>query len=66
MLNLFWGVKATFYNNEVSTHKTIEQVNALAAKRGVLQKGDYIVNLNSTPVKRKGMVNTLRVTQVDE
>jgi pyruvate kinase len=65
MLNLYWGVKATYYNNNVSTHKTIEQVNALAAKRGVLKKGDFIVNLNSTPVKKRGKVNTLRVTQVE-
>lgn len=65
MLNLFWGVKATYYNNDVSTRRTIEEVNALAIKRGVVGKGEYIVNLNSTPVKEKGMVNTLRVTQVD-
>lgn len=64
MLNLLWGVKATYYNNDVSTRRTIEEVNKLAVTRGVVTKGEYIVNLNSTPVKDKGMVNTLRVSEV--
>jgi len=65
MLNLFWGVKAKYYEGKLSTYKTIKEVNQIAMDKGVVEKGDYIVNLNSTPVKRKGMVNTLRVTQIE-
>ncbi len=64
MLNLFWGVKARYYDNETSTHKTINEINEIALERGVAKKGDLIINLNSTPVKEKGKVNTLRVTRV--
>ena len=64
MLNLFWGVKATYYDNDTSTFMTINEVNQLALDRGVISKGELIINLNSTPVKDKGMVNTLRVTQL--
>jgi pyruvate kinase len=64
MLNLFWGVKARFYDNDTSTFMTINEVNQLAKDRGVVEKGDLIINLNSTPVKDKGMVNTLRVTEL--
>jgi pyruvate kinase len=64
MLNLFWGVKARYYDNETSTHKTIKEINEIALERGVAKEGDLIINLNSTPVKEKGKVNTLRVTQI--
>jgi pyruvate kinase len=65
MLNLYWGVKARYYESEASTTKTIAQVNQMVIDKGVLEAGDYVINLNSTPVKKKGMVNNLRVTKVE-
>ncbi len=63
MLNLFWGVKARYYDSDASTTKTIAQVNKIVVDKGVLESGDYVINLNSTPVKKKGMVNNLRITK---
>ena len=65
MLNLYWGVKAKYYESDASTTKTISQVNQMVVDNGVLQSGDYVINLNSTPVKKKGMVNNLRVTKIE-
>lgn len=65
MLNLYWGVKAKHYESEASTNKTINEVNAIVKERGILESGDYVINLNSSPIKKKGMVNNLRVSQVD-
>jgi len=63
-LNLLWGVKAFYYDKFVSTDKTIEDVNAIACKRGYLEVGDMLISLAAMPIKDKGMVNTLRVTEI--
>ena len=65
MLNLLWGVKAQFYDKMVSTDDTVEDINLIANDKGYADKGDYIINLTSMPVKAKGMVNTLRVSQIE-
>ncbi|MDT0553317.1 pyruvate kinase [Urechidicola vernalis] len=64
MLNLLWGVKAFYYSNLVNTDTTIREINQIAKEKGLLQKDDYVINLTSMPVKEKGMVNTMRLTQV--
>jgi pyruvate kinase len=63
-LNLLWGVKAFYYDKFVSTDETIEDVNAIACKKGYLETGDMLVSLAAMPIKDKGMVNTLRVTEI--
>lgn len=64
-LNLLWGVKAFYYDRFVSTDETIEDVNAIACKKGFLDVGDMLVSLAAMPIKDKGMVNTLRVTEIE-
>ena len=63
-LNLLWGVKAFYYERFVSTDETIEDVNAIACKKGYVENGDMIISLAAMPIKDKGMVNTLRVTEI--
>lgn len=63
-LNLLWGVKAFYYDKYVSTDETVEDVNRIACEKGYVNKGDYLINLAAMPIVDKGMVNTLRVTQV--
>ncbi len=63
MLNLLWGVKGIFYDKFVSTDQTIEDINVLAKERGYLKEGDYAINITSMPVKKRGMANTIRVTE---
>ncbi len=63
-LNLLWGVKAFYYDKFVSTDETIEDVNAIACKKGYLDVGDMLVSLAAMPIQDKGMVNTLRVTEI--
>ncbi len=64
-LNLLWGVKAFYYDRFVSTDETIEDVNAIACKKGFLDVGDMLISLAAMPIKSKGMVNTLRVTEIE-
>jgi pyruvate kinase len=63
-LNLLWGVKAFFYDKFVSTDETIEDVNKIAQDMEYLEKGDMVVSLAAMPIQEKGMVNTLRVTEI--
>ncbi|EIJ38071.1 pyruvate kinase [Galbibacter orientalis] len=63
-LSLLWGVKAFYYDKFVSTDQTIEDVNKIAQEKGFLEKGDMMISLAAMPIKEKGMVNTLRVTEI--
>lgn len=63
-LSLLWGVKAFYYDKYVSTDETVDDVNSLAMERGFVSKGDMLINLAAMPMAQKGMVNTLRVSQV--
>lgn len=64
-LNLLWGVKAFFYDKMESTDQTIEDLNEIAKNQGYVEKGDLVITLSSMPVKERGMVNTLRLTQLE-
>ena len=63
-LNLLWGVKSFYYDRYVSTDETVKDVNRIALEKGFVKEGEYLINLAAMPVKEKGMVNTLRVSQV--
>lgn len=65
-LNLLWGVKAFYYDRFVSTDETIEDVNRIACKKGFLDVGDMLISLAAMPIKDKGMVNTLRVSEIEK
>lgn len=63
-LSLLWGVSAFYYDKFVSTDETIEDVNAIACQKGFVENGDMIISLAAMPIQEKGMVNTLRVTEI--
>ena len=63
-LNLLWGVRAFYYDKYVSTDETIEDVNKIACQKGYLEAGDMLISLAAMPIQEKGMVNTLRVTEI--
>ena len=63
-LSLLWGVRCIYYDNFVSTDKTVEEVNQLAKDKGFVKKNDLVVNLAAMPVKDKGQVNTLRLSRL--
>lgn len=65
-LSLLWGVQAFYYDKFVSTDQTIEDVNAIACKKGFLREGDMMISLAAMPIQKKGMVNTLRVTEITD
>ncbi|WP_288980506.1 pyruvate kinase [uncultured Flavobacterium sp.] len=64
-LNLLWGVRAFFYDKLVSTDDTIDDINKICVEKKYVNKGDMLINLAAMPVVEKGMVNTLRVSEID-
>ena len=65
-LNLLWGVKCHYYDRFVSTDETVVDVNHIAKEKGYVKTGDALVNLLAMPVANKGMVNTLRVSVIND
>jgi pyruvate kinase len=63
-LSLLWGVKAFFYDKFESTDETIDDINKIAKEKGYAEHGDFIINLAAMPISDKGMVNTLRVSEI--
>jgi pyruvate kinase len=64
-LNLLWGVKCFFYDDNKSTDETVKNVNAIAVEKGYVAKGDMIISLVAMPIVEKGMVNTLRISEIE-
>lgn len=64
-MSLLWGVSAYFYDEFVSTDETVADINKIAKKEKYVKKGDYVVNLAAMPIANKGMVNTLRISEID-
>ena len=63
-LSLLWGVNSFYYDRYASTDETVVDVNQIAIEKGFVSKGDFLINLAAMPIVDKGMVNTLRVSQV--
>lgn len=63
-LNLLWGVRAYYYDEDLSTDHTVEDINEMIKKLGYVKPGDFVINLTAMPVEERGMVNTLRVSEI--
>ncbi|MEQ6124365.1 pyruvate kinase [Pseudotenacibaculum sp. MALMAid0570] len=63
-LNLLWGVRAYFYDEDLSTDDTVKDINRIVKDKGYVKQGDLVINLTSMPVEERGMVNTLRVSEI--
>ena len=65
VLNLLWGVYAFYYDQWHTTDKTILVINEMVKKAGIIEAGDFVINLSSMPVEEKGKVNTIRITEIE-
>ena len=64
MMALLWGVFPFYYDKLDSTDDTIKDIEKIACQNDFLNTGDMMVSVISMPIDEKGMVNTLRITQV--
>ena len=41
------------------------ETNKICKEKNYVQKGDMVINLASMPIANKGMVNTLRISDIE-
>jgi pyruvate kinase len=64
-LNLIWGVKAFYYDKQISTDHTIADIKYLLKTMGLLVIGDLVINIASIPLEELGSSNMLKLSYVD-
>jgi pyruvate kinase len=64
-MSLVWGVRAYFYENQISTDATFKDIENTLKEDDHVNTGDIIVNTGSMPLKAKGKTNMLKVHIVD-
>ena len=64
MLSLIWGVVGFYYNKFESTDNTIEETQSILKSEKIINVGDFVVNIASMPIKKKGMTNMLKLEKI--
>jgi pyruvate kinase len=65
-LNLFWGVRAFYYEGFTGTDETINDVIEILKEHKHVKIGDMVVNTASMPLTQQGRTNTVKVSRVKE
>lgn len=63
-LNLVWGVKGYFYDKLGSTDQTILDCQHFLKEKGLVNQGDYVINVASVPIEEKGKSNMVKLSQI--
>ena len=64
-LSLIWGVTGMYYNKRVSTDHTIADIKHILKQKGLLSKGDMVINIASMPIEELGNSNMLKLSTVN-
>lgn len=63
-LALVWGVRAFYYDNDESTDNTIKEIHEFLKGKGLVERGDIIINTASMPIQDKGQTNMIKVSRI--
>ena len=63
-LNLVWGVRTFFYNGFESTDKSIQEVNDILKKMGLVHTNDIVINTASMPIHERTRTNTIKISEI--
>jgi pyruvate kinase len=64
-LSLSWGVRAFYYDEEISLDDIIFDQIKILKERGFIKKDDVVINTGSTPVNLHLPTNILKITKVE-
>jgi pyruvate kinase len=63
-ISLVWGVRAFFYDRDVTTDETIRELQQILKEKGFIRKDDIIINLASVPLEEQGRTNMIKLGRV--
>ena len=63
-LSLVWGVYGFYYDKYESTDVTIHDIQDILCQEGHVKKGDFVINIASTPIKDRGRANMIKLSLV--
>lgn len=63
-LSVVWGVSGYYYDGFDSTDNSIQDVNEILVEKGLIQRGELVVNTASIPIEAKGKTNMVKVAVV--
>jgi pyruvate kinase len=64
-LSLLWGVQGFFYDKYESTDNTVQEIKDYLKSKNLIEAGDYIINVASTPLHARATANTIKLTCTD-
>ena len=65
-VSLYWGVCGYYYDGLESTDQTMMDITTQLRNDGLVEHGDFIIQLASMPILKKGTTNTMRIKRVGE
>jgi pyruvate kinase len=63
-LSLVWGVYGFYYDKYQSTDETIQDIQDILKQEGHVKKGDFVINIASTPIKERGRANMIKLSLI--
>ena len=63
-LSLVWGIKGFYYDKFISIDHTIEDILRLLQKDKLVNTGDFVINIASTPLDQYGKTNMMKLSRV--
>ena len=60
-LSLVWGVRAFYYDEQISTDATFQDIEERLKSENHVKEGDVIINTASMPLKAQGRTNMLKI-----
>ena len=65
-ISLYWGVCGFYYDGMESTDQTMMDITQKLRDEKLVEEGDYIIQLASMPIMKRGTTNTMRIKKVGE
>jgi pyruvate kinase len=64
-LNLVWGIRGFYYDKYESTDTTISDIKKYLIEKKLVEKGQYMVHVASTPLQERATANTVKLTKIE-
>lgn len=65
LLNLVWGIRGYFYNKYENTDVNINDVKEFIIREQIVERGDHVIHVFSTPLHERGRTNTIKLNVID-